>query len=207
MTTEVADTSERSSESVRHRNLSVGDAMILVAVAALALAFGSRLFGPLAQQFDALGRNISQYDSPFFKARPGQWRKTIWYSSMSLLWCVFRILDVSLLSVVPGFLLIRLRRPRPCILTVIKQPGTVAGISIVLGAIWVTGWLHHLFVARFNYYTLSSVAVGCTVTLSWALLAASGRWEAERSWIDRMGRVLGVIAVGNGVLAYVICGI
>jgi hypothetical protein len=33
---------------------------------------------------------------------------------------------------------------------------------------------------------------GQTVAVLWFALAVSGRWETDRGWIDRAGRILGV---------------
>jgi hypothetical protein len=40
---------------------------------------------------------------------------------------------------------------------------------------------------------------GFTVAAIWSLLALSGRWRPERSWIDRLGRLLGVAWIGCAV--------
>ena len=37
--------------------------------------------------------------------------------------------------------------------------------------------------------------IGCAVTVAWFIQAVSGRWQSEPSWIDRMGRILGVFWV------------
>jgi hypothetical protein len=34
----------------------------------------------------------------------------------------------------------------------------------------------------------------------WNLLIVSGRWQAERTWMDRWGRVLGVCWIGWAVI-------
>jgi hypothetical protein len=38
--------------------------------------------------------------------------------------------------------------------------------------------------------------VGTAVLGAWSVMAASGRWRSQRSWIDRTGRVLGSIWIG-----------
>lgn len=37
---------------------------------------------------------------------------------------------------------------------------------------------------------------GFAVAATWAVLAASGRWRPEKSWIDRLGRALGLTWIG-----------
>jgi hypothetical protein len=38
--------------------------------------------------------------------------------------------------------------------------------------------------------------VGAAVLGAWSTMAASGRWKSQPSWIDRTGRVLGMIRIG-----------
>ena len=38
-----------------------------------------------------------------------------------------------------------------------------------------------------------SAPCGFTVAAIWLLLGLSGRWRPEKSWIDRLGRLLGVV--------------
>jgi hypothetical protein len=42
---------------------------------------------------------------------------------------------------------------------------------------------------------------GYSVGAVWLLLVLSGRWRAERSWIDRLGRLLGVVWIAAAVAA------
>ena len=101
----------------------------------------------------------------------------------------------------------RVRRPRPPLRALLRQPGTVAGLAVTLGLIWVTGWLHLLFFGRLIDGTVTAIAVGGTVALAWACLALGWRWEAEPSWVDRMGRLLGTMAIAVGIMAYSVFGI
>jgi hypothetical protein len=34
--------------------------------------------------------------------------------------------------------------------------------------------------------------IGCAVAAAWIVQATGGRWRSEPSWIDRMGRILGI---------------
>jgi hypothetical protein len=45
------------------------------------------------------------------------------------------------------------------------------------------------------------------VALAWTCLAAGRKWETEPSWLDRMGRLLGAMAITVGVLAFSVFGI
>ena len=44
-----------------------------------------------------------------------------------------------------------------------------------------------------------SAPCGCTVAAIWLLLVLSGRWRPERSWIDRLGRLLGVVWIAVAI--------
>ena len=51
--------------------------------------------------------------------------------------------------------------------------------------------------------TVASITYPCgyAVATVWLVLALSGRWRPEKSWIDRLGRVLGVIWILITILA------
>ena len=207
MTSQTGGSAARAVEPRPCRKFSVGDAMILVAGVAFALAVGwSRLLVSLALQIAGLCQTIVAYNTPFFSTRRGLWWNHIWIFGSTVLWYGFRVSEEMLLCMVPIFLLLRLRRPRPRILALFKQPGTVAGLAAIFGLVWVTGWLHRLFVGKFNYWTMPAVAVGCTVAVAWVFLALSRKWEAEPGWIDGMGWLLGAIAIVNGLLAFAMFG-
>ena len=124
-----------------------------------------------------------------------------------MLWCGFRVIQVVLLSMTLTFLLVRLRQPRPSILSLPRQPGTAAGLAIVFGLFWVTGWMHRLFFGKFHDATLTAVSVGGSVALAWALLALGRLWEAEPGWVDRFGRLIGSVAIVNALLVIAAFGI
>lgn len=44
---------------------------------------------------------------------------------------------------------------------------------------------------------------GYSVAAVWLLLALSGHWRPERSWIDRLGRVLGLVWIAGAIAAAV----
>jgi hypothetical protein len=48
-----------------------------------------------------------------------------------------------------------------------------------------------------------SAPCGWTVAAIWLLLALSGRWRPEPSWIDRLGRLLGVVWIACAILVAV----
>jgi hypothetical protein len=42
-------------------------------------------------------------------------------------------------------------------------------------------------------FKVPSMIVAVTVLIAWVVLAISRQWQAERSWIDRIGRLIGVL--------------
>jgi hypothetical protein len=107
----------------------------------------------------------------------------------------------------PTFLLMRLRPPRPPIRATLRQPGTVAALAVAFGYLWVVGWLHLLFFSRLKDRCVPAVAVGATVTVAWLILAVSRQWSAEASWVDRLGRLIGVVAIAVGLLTFIQFGV
>jgi hypothetical protein len=67
--------------------------------------------------------------------------------------------------------------------------------------------MHRLFFGRIIDKCATAGAVGGTVAVAWVLLALSRQWTAEPSWLDRMGRLIGALAIVAGLLAYVEFGI
>lgn len=111
-----------------------------------------------------------------------------------------------------ALLAIRLRRPRPPLRRLARQPGMVAtaaasvglaifGIdSIVLAALSaalvVHDWSWRVFLEQLS---ISADLIadgfpmpGVAVAAAWLTLALGGRWRTEPSWIDRAGRLAGV---------------
>lgn len=103
-------------------------------------------------------------------------------------------------------LALRLRSPRPRFRRLARQPGWVACVMASLSSL-VAGLLLLSCMAmngadwgRFLIRSLWAYN-GPTVAGAWILLAMSGRWKSEASWIDRMGRLLGLGWVLSLVLA------
>ncbi|HEV3163064.1 MAG TPA: hypothetical protein VGZ22_03405, partial [Isosphaeraceae bacterium] len=99
----------------------------------------------------------------------------------------------------PALLLLRLRKPRPRLGRIARQPGAVACavattamtiVALWILALWaagVSGRVLHASVLFVNYSQL----VGFAVVGGWASLALGGRWRQEPSWIDRAGKLAG----------------
>jgi uncharacterized paraquat-inducible protein A len=77
-------------------------------------------------------------------------------------------------------LALRLLSPRPPVADLVRQPGLWASGGVVLGA-----------ASMLTLHYFQPVIFPASVALAWLGLALSGRWRAERSWIDRSGRIVG----------------
>ena len=97
-----------------------------------------------------------------------------------------------------------MRQPRPPLGTLLRQPGTVAGLAMVFGLFWGTGGLLWLFPDKFDSMIAAPTAVGGAVVIAWIALALTRNWKPEPGWVDRMGRILGCAAIGTALLGLVV---
>ena len=102
-------------------------------------------------------------------------------------------------------LLLQLRAPRPHAARLMRQPGAVAVATAVAYNVVVAGGFALAFFIRAKYkpqwsdYTAQAIDVHGTamaITAAWVILALSGRWRAEPTWIDRSCRVIGLAWIG-----------
>lgn len=205
-------TTETASQPVperptRTRRFGVADWMLLIAAIALAIAGGGRPVRSLVEQGVGLCRTLADHGNPLYATRPEIWWRYVASYWSTMLWYGFQVIEVLVLSLTPSVLLARLVPPRPPVRSILKQPGAVAGLAVVFGYIWVRGWMHRLFFGGIDMHCGTAVAVGGAVAVAWALLALGRRWEPERSWIDRVGRLIGVSAIAAGLLAFTLFGI
>jgi len=106
-------------------------------------------------------------------------------------------------------LVLRLRQPRPDVRFLTRQPGMVAcmAAAVVLAIRLINfGSVLSILVIDGAYFWPGMSAldwdpenwrgipseIGCAVAAAWIIQAAGGRWRSEPSWIDRMGRILGI---------------
>jgi hypothetical protein len=163
----------------RPRPLNLADAMIFI----IALALGIALARPVI----ALIVDAIRYDP--------RWRFQTLDGTLSL----GRMLNIVFLNflifLLPAFLIVRLRRPRPAFRSLLCQPGFVAcaaPVVIVLATIPLALFpssepAQHLLALG------SQVLLAAAAPLAWVFLIATHRWNPEPSWIDRLGRILGVL--------------
>jgi uncharacterized BrkB/YihY/UPF0761 family membrane protein len=112
---------------LRSRSFSLGDALILILALALGLA--------LARPYNILiANNIHTTPNKYFQTLDG---------SVSLGRSLNLIMLYFLYFLLPAFLILRLRRPRPPMHSLVRQPGfaaCAAPVACYLAALLATGW-------------------------------------------------------------------
>lgn len=120
-----------------------------------------------------------------------------------------RSLSGCILSLTGSWMVIRLRKPRPSIRHLSRQPGFASAVAVITAfatgtifavAPWMTGliqvlgeprwgraWWGNVWAAMLSMHPESA----CTPMVAvWLLLILSGRWRHEPGWIDGMGIAL-----------------
>jgi hypothetical protein len=190
---EVSGSPETSGGRMRpsaQRKFTLVDAMVLVAALGVALVPMRDLYGRVA-------------DSTF-PLEETEGRSPDYYFSWAAGTCAF--LRPLVITSSAALWLARLRRPRPSIHRVFRQPGMAAmtavlasfivevlqlltdllnerllGGEVITGdSLWLDGVVH-----------LQQLCPGKAVLAVWIVLRLARLWRAERSWIDRAGRSLG----------------
>jgi hypothetical protein len=189
----------RVEDSERCRKFTLSDAMILTAGTAFALANSSIFFHPiehLIEWLPRLWREAAAHTSLLFEHWPA-FRAVIRYPVIQCLWISCKLIQAYLFAMTLPFLVLRLKRPRPALNELLRQPGMVASLAIVFGAVWVPGYLDYFFFFFKSHMDLTGpMAAGGTVAVAWAILALGRGWQSEPGWIDRLGRSLGYAAIG-----------
>jgi hypothetical protein len=199
-----------AAETIGERRFGLYDLMVLIAGIALLLAIDNHKIKALIGQFVGLCKAIAGYFGYFPAGGVGPRRflaKAIVNYWGGFVWSGVRVAEPLILTMTTVFLLLRVRRPRPSINVLLRQPGTVAGLAVTFGLIFVAGWMHALFFGRLIDGTVTPIAVGGTVALAWTCLALVRRWETEPSWVDRMGRLIGATAIAVGLVAFFAFGL
>ena len=199
MASEIASTPARVAGPSGCRKFGLTDAMILTAGAAFSLAAGTHLivlmartFGHLCSEALAHRADLPHLWLTFWGATHDDLRNTLWYG--------FQVAMALVIGFTPAWIVVRLRRPRASWRGLLRQPGAVAVLAIVFGLFWGTGALLTLFPDLFDSWSAAPSAMGGAVALAWGALALSRRWQSEPGWIDRVGRLLGCVAIGLAVL-------
>jgi hypothetical protein len=111
-----------------------------------------------------------------------------------------------------------LRQPRPQFRKLARQPGVIACyaamlplvievMAIIVGEIilppsaviarTMPPYLIRSLPGRIMHNVRGTIVLqanaGATVAVAWLILALAGMWKSEKSWLDRFGRVLGIL--------------
>ncbi len=165
-------------ERPQSRPFTLGDAMIVIIALALGLAIARPGIGLVV---DAI-RSDPKY--PF----------RTWAGAVSL----GRILNILLLNflfvLLPATLILRLKRPRAPLRSLIGQPGfSACAAPIVIVLAFLPFELLLTGTAQEVMEIAAQVLIVAAVPLAWVGLIVTRRWAPEPSWIDRAGRFLGAI--------------
>lgn len=165
--------------TVNGRPISLVDLMILVVSMAVWLAFATPAFEVIA--------NLVRSGPSGYLRTPG--------GAVQLGRYVNIIVQSFLFAMIPACLILRLRRPRPRLRTLIHQPG-FAACAALLASVLVALPLYictHSGPAGEFVAAGSKMLFAVVVPAAWIFLLATHRWGPEPSWIDRLGRTLGML--------------
>jgi hypothetical protein len=177
----MGDTAGTDVDRPTARPLSLADAMIFIIALGLGLA---------------IARPVIVLITDTVRADP-RWRFQTLDGAVSLGRMFNIVLLDFLLFLLPAFLIVRLKRPRAALRSMICQPGfaaCAAPVAIVLAtmplALFPASGLAHQFIEIASQVLLVGAA-----PLAWVFLIATRQWNLEPSWIDRLGRVLGALCM------------
>ncbi len=178
------------------RRFGISDAMILTAGLAVVLSGSMHLMVLMADTYGRLGRGLAAYGGGLPWRSPVVWQATRGDLRNTLLYG-YGVAEMMTIGLAPFWLAIRLKGPRPPRAALFRQPGLVAALAMVFGFFWGTGALVFLWPSVFDTGRGNAMitAIGGSVALAWVGLTLGRRWRAERGWIDRSGRCLGVAAI------------
>jgi hypothetical protein len=188
------------------RTFGLFDAMILTAGAALAMSMGIHLLPLLADQVGRLWRGVAAHRGEVFLHWPVFWRAT--HDDLrNTLWYALQLAETVLFGLTLAFIAVRLRRPRPPLRTLLRQPGIVAVLAMAFGLFYGTGLLLSAFPGTVDSFTAAPIATGGSVAVAWSILAVSRRREPEPGWVGRLGRLLGCVSITAALLFAVVARI
>ena len=167
------------------RTFSLFDAIVSVAAIGLTVALAR-------SHLTYLWANLRAIPYPGPAGWAGMWAYLRTRSDVSgtIVMLSFTSLECLLVSWTLAFFIMRLRKPRPPLRRLVRQPGMVACEVWLLGMS--LGICITMFEAQPHVGLVVVVLTACAIPVAWAILALLGRLEAEPSWIDRLGRGLGV---------------
>jgi hypothetical protein len=190
------------------RRFGIADGLILVAATAFGLAASRFVFA--SREARAQISNVSD----LLRRAPSGWTVS------DVLECIAIagvLLSPCLMTWTPACLILRGRGPRPIRRRLRWPPGTLAcvvatGTVLLSGAIIAaiggyklrTGRSHDAWTVYVVLLVSASIQASAAVPWCWATLWLCGRWRPERSWLDRLGRLLGVTWIALGMFCWLL---
>lgn len=186
------------------------DAMILVAATAVGCAGTNVLFANPDPNAIFAWRTFSELKDSLFESRDTEMK---WMTAVIL--CGEILAACAPIVAAWGVALIALRwiGPRPRWRRLAREPGIMACCAsttplIVLGGHGIIYALGHRYQLLIDYMVdpigmglmIWPMTLGMSVLAAWMTLLLGGRWRAEPTWIDRLGRAIGVFWVVVGLL-------
>ena len=185
----------------------ISDGMILVAATAVGFAILRFVLGDLQDLRAELNESWSALFAPPDGRSPWSWAIISGYGLLMTImspFCWSWTLATSLLC---------LRRPRPPLRRLVRQPGVVAcftascGLVVPMaGLVWLLLVWYRVPTLDFDasewqktfavLFILTPAFTGFAVAGAWLTLLLGRRWRPEPTWFDRIGRVLGLYWVG-----------
>ncbi len=179
------------SVTLTHRPMRITDAVILIAALGVALAWDRgrildprRWFAAPISRGTGLGQRLAYGAVNGFEFLPA----------------LLTVASVTVLG-------LRLRRPRPSLSQISRQPGTIACAlaTALMGAVILAVLASHGRAVGSPGATWARAAadlqpenlwgpatlVGFAIAVAWFVLKRKGRWQPEPTWIDRLGRLIG----------------
>ncbi len=176
------------------RSFNLADLMLLVAAVAAGIALHRWVDTPIDKGYRLqLTQHSSGYGWTYLPAV--NWFDYLWVRTPS-----YYVLVLTATLMVARWL-----SPRPSTQRIIRQPGAVACLAVVGAFLYGLG-LHYLgkslevrgpheipmLQGHLAAWDAAVRWASPAVIGAWAALGWSGLWRAERSWIDRLGRVVGI---------------
>jgi hypothetical protein len=196
------------------RRFGVADGLILMVGIAVGLAATRWLWLVVGGSLAGVQEVIVDVGKAFAQRR---------WSAYDLSYSAFALGAIGSILVVPSLatftlaiLVLVLRRPRPPWRRLVRRPGMMAcfavslvfALSAILGLLLVVTTRGDLVFDGFSSQGLvwmeydvvfpmllmfGTLQAGAAVFWTWVAMALSRRWRAERSWTDRLGRLLGLL--------------
>jgi hypothetical protein len=172
--------------SIPCRRFTISDAILLVAATAVGLSQVRGILGDLGT------------------FHWGRWKVAQFDYARSLIDVVVPILAVWTIAFLP----IRLRRPRPGLRVLVRQPGVTACYAALIPLLILLAWVALIppFIPVEPDVPLAIVqnseAMVSAVLGAWLILWLGGLSRPEPGWIDRLGKIIGALWIGQLILFY-----